>query len=42
MTLDPATGKIYLVTAKFTPPPAGQQRPGMVSGSFVVLVYGPE
>jgi YVTN family beta-propeller protein len=41
MALDPATHRIYLVTAKFTPPAAGERRPGMVPGSFVILVYGP-
>ena len=40
MTLDPATHRLYTVTAKFTPPAAGQGRPGMVPGSFVLLVYG--
>jgi len=41
MALDPSTHRIYLVTAKFTPPAAGERRPGMVPNSFVILVYGP-
>jgi DNA-binding beta-propeller fold protein YncE len=46
MTLDPATHKIYLASARYeapaTPPPAGggRQRPRMVAGSFKILVYG--
>ena len=46
MTLDTATHKIYLASARFeappaTPPPAGgpRQRPKMIPGTFKVLVY---
>lgn len=42
MTLDPVTHKIYLASAKFSEPAAGQRRGKMVVGSFKVLVYGPE
>jgi len=43
MTLDPDTGKIYLVTADFGPRPAAtpenpRPRPSIVPGSFVVIV----
>ncbi len=38
--LDPKTGRLYLPTAKFTPPPAPGQYPGIVPGSFEVLVLG--
>jgi len=46
MALDPATHRIYLAAAEFTPPAPGQpesgrrRRPQMVPGSFKVLVYG--
>jgi len=45
MTLDPKTHQIYLVTAKFGPPPAAtaenpRPRPSMLPDSFVVLVVG--
>jgi DNA-binding beta-propeller fold protein YncE len=45
MTLDPKTHQIYLVTAKFGPPPAAttenpRPRPTMLPDSFVVLVVG--
>lgn len=45
MALDPATGKIYLVTADFGPAPAAtaeqpHPRPAPVADSFVVLVVG--
>ena len=45
MAVDEKTHKVYLVTAKFGPMPAGavagpRQRPPMVEGSFVVLVVG--
>jgi DNA-binding beta-propeller fold protein YncE len=40
MTLDPATHKIYLASAKFDAPAAGQRRGKMVAGSFKILVYG--
>lgn len=42
MTLDPATHKIYLATAKFEAPAEGQRRGRMVPGSFKILVYGME
>lgn len=43
MTFDPATGKVYLVTAQFGPAPAAtaanpRPRPTVLPGSFVVLV----
>ena len=45
MALDPKTHQVFLVTARFTPPPAPtaenpRPRPGIVPDSFVVLVYG--
>ena len=45
MTLSPDESKVYLVTAKFGPRPAGAQdqphsRPPMIPGSFTVLVVG--
>ena len=45
MALDPATGKIYLVTADFGPVPAPtteqpHPRPALLPDSFVVLVVG--
>lgn len=36
--VDPATGRVYLPTAQFGPPPAAGQRRQAVPGSFVVLV----
>jgi len=42
MTIDPATHKIYLASAKFEEPAAGQRRGKMVAGSFKILVYGLE
>ena len=42
MTLDPATHKIYLASAKFEEPAPGQRRGKMVPDSFKVLVYGPD
>jgi YVTN family beta-propeller protein len=42
MTLDPATHKIYLASAKFDAPAEGQRRGKMVAGSFKILVYGLE
>ena len=41
MTIDPATHKIYLASAKYEAAPAGQRRGKMVADSFKVLVYGP-
>jgi hypothetical protein len=38
--LDPATGMIYLPTARFGPPPAGGGRPPALPGSFHILVVG--
>lgn len=43
MAFDPATGKVYVVTADFEPRPAGSaqrphRRPNLVPGSFVVIV----
>ena len=45
MALDPSTGKVYLVTAKFGPAPAptatnAHPRPAILPGSFTVLVAG--
>jgi YVTN family beta-propeller protein len=40
MTLDPKTHRIYLGSAKFESPAAGEKRPRMVPGSFKILVYG--
>jgi DNA-binding beta-propeller fold protein YncE len=40
MTIDPATHKIYLASAKFDEPAAGQRRGKLVAGSFKILVYG--
>ena len=42
MTIDPATHKIYLASAKFDAPAEGQRRGKMVPGSFKILVYGME
>jgi YVTN family beta-propeller protein len=47
MALDTATGKVYLVTAKFGPAPAAtadnpRPRPSVLPGSFTVLVAGHE
>jgi len=46
MALDPKTHKIYLGSAKFEAPPAGdnagggRRRPKIIAGSFKILVYG--
>jgi YVTN family beta-propeller protein len=45
MALDEATGKVYLATADFGPPPAAtaeqpRPRPALIPDSFVVLVVG--
>ena len=40
MTIDPATHKIYLASAKFDAPAEGQRRGKMQPGSFKILVYG--
>jgi len=39
MALDPKTHRIYLASAKFEAPAAGERRPRVVPGSFKVLVY---
>ena len=46
LALDPASGRVYLPTADFGPPPAPtpdrpRPRPSIVPGSFRVLVVGP-
>ncbi len=38
MTVDTRTGRIFSVTAEFTPPPAGQRRGQMVPDSFSIVV----
>jgi DNA-binding beta-propeller fold protein YncE len=45
MALDPATGKVYLVTAKFGPAPAAtaenpRPRPTVLPNTFTVVVAG--
>lgn len=44
MALDPATHRLYLVTARFGPAPAEsagrRQRPPMIPGSFTLIVVG--
>ena len=45
MAIDAATGKVYLVTADFGPPPAAtaeqpHPRPALIPDSFVLLVVG--
>ena len=46
MSLDPATGRAYLVTAEFGPQPAAatpenpRRRPPVIPGSFTILVVG--
>jgi hypothetical protein len=45
MALDPTTHRIYLVAAKFGPPPAptadaAPARPPILEGSFTLLVVG--
>ena len=42
MTIDPATHKIYLASAKFDAPAEGQRRGKMQPGSFKILVFGPD
>jgi len=39
MAVDPKTHKVYLATAEFGPPEAGQSRPSIKPGTFSVLVY---
>lgn len=41
MTIDPVTHKIYLASAKFAEPAAGQRHGKMEPGSFKILVYAP-
>jgi YVTN family beta-propeller protein len=41
MTIDPTTHKIYLGSAKFEAPAAGQRRGRIVPGTFKILVYSP-
>jgi hypothetical protein len=38
---DPRTGRVYLPSAEYGPPPAAGGRPSMVPGSFRLLVVGP-
>jgi DNA-binding beta-propeller fold protein YncE len=40
LSLDPATHKIYLASAKFEAPATGQRRGKIIPGSFKILVYG--
>jgi len=40
MTIDPSTHKIYLASAKFEAPAAGQRRGRIVADSLKILVYG--
>ena len=40
MAIDPATHKIYLASAKFDAPAAGQRRGKIIPGTFKILVYG--
>lgn len=40
MTLDPKTGKIYTIAAKYGVAAPGERRPPMVPGSATVLIYG--
>ena len=42
LTIDPATHKLYLGSAKFDAPAEGQRRGKILPGSFKILVYGPE
>lgn len=42
MTIDPATHKIYLASAKFDAPAEGQRRGKVQPGSFKILVFGPQ
>ena len=40
--LDPATGAIYLPSARFSPPAAPATRPSVVAGSFHLLRVQPD
>jgi hypothetical protein len=37
-TIDPSTGAVYLMGAKFGPPPAAGGRPSVIPGSVELLV----
>ena len=41
MGVDPSTQRVYLPTAEFDPPAAGQTRPSAKPGSFMVVVVSP-
>ncbi len=41
LTVDITSHRIFLPTAEFSPPAAGQQRPSVKPDSFCVLVYAP-
>ena len=41
VAVDPKSHRIYLPTAELGPPAAGQGRPSIKPGTFVVLVYAP-
>ncbi len=41
MALDPKTHTVFLPTAEFGPPAAGQRRPSVKPGTFTVLVFHP-
>jgi outer membrane protein assembly factor BamB len=40
LAIDPSTHLVYLPTAEFEPPKAGERRPSPVAGSFKVVVVG--
>ena len=40
MTLDPKTGKIYTIAARYNPAQPGERRPSMIPGSATILIYG--
>ena len=40
MVLDPKTGKIYTIAAKYGAAAPGERRPPMVPGSATILIYG--
>ena len=40
MTIDPATHKIYLATAKMEAPAEGERHGKIIPGTFKILVYG--
>jgi YVTN family beta-propeller protein len=41
ITVDCKSHKVFLPTAEFGPPAAGQSRPSVKPGTFVILVYAP-